>query len=442
MLEAIKLKRKEKIVFRQEEDAGILFNPENGRINLLNSTAKFIWLLLDGTYTRHEIIKEILAKFKVEDEKRIEQDFDSFLRVLSEQGFLETELPPKVSALTNVCFGITSRCNFSCKHCLNRGIPAYQDDLTTEELLKVIDQMKEIGVKSLSLFGGEPLLQPDFKKIVEYINKAGISISLNTNATLVDRPMAKWLKAHKINGAVVSFDGSSSKVMDRIRGEGAFINCLKGISALVTEGLSVLLSVTLNKINYQDIRNMVLLGKKIGASSIRFNHVFFGGNATCYLKEIYLSPKEEKQAIEAVWQAKEEFGDFINPSSSYLCQKKKLEEVHKHKPVEDKIIVYPCGAASNKCAIRPDGWVVPCEIIWEVKAGNLREKSLKEIWYNSEVMQAFRKPLEINLDEIPECKGCLYQYLCFHGHRCYPYYYPGGIKNRALYCWLNKEKEE
>jgi radical SAM protein with 4Fe4S-binding SPASM domain len=435
-----KIKSNPKVVFREEEGTGLLFNPESGKINLLNSTGRFIWPLLDGTHTRRQIISEILEAFEAADEKQVERDFDNFIESLCRWGVLDRASVVSVPIAGSICFGITSRCNFSCKHCLNRSLPAHDPDLTTEELIRVIDQMIEMGVKGLSLFGGEPLMHPDFKKIVEYLNKSAIGISLNTNAALIDREMARWLKEHKMNGTVVSFDGSSAQIMDAIRGKGAFEAALKGIEALRSEGLGVLLSVTLNKINYQDVRKMVLLGKKINGNSIRFNHVFFGGNAACYLEEIYLSPQEEKEAIEAVWQVKEEFGAFINASSSYLCQKEKLENIHKHIPAKDKIIVHSCGAARGKFAIRPDGWVVPCEIIWEVKCGNLREKSLKEIWDNSEVMNSFRMPLEVDLGEIPECKGCQYQYLCFHGHRCYPYHYPGGIKNRALYCWLKKEK--
>ena len=345
---------------------------------------------------------------------------------------------PKVPG--NICFGITSRCNLNCKHCLNRGLPNHEPDMTTEELLSVIDQMAEGGTRSVSLFGGEPLCHPEFKRIVEYLNKCNISLSLNTNGTLIDPETARWLKEHKISGTVVSFDGSRASIMDRIRGEGAFGKSLRGIEALRNEGIRVLLSVTLNRLNFKDVREMALLGKKIGGSTIRFNHVFFGGNAACFARDLYLSPQEERQAIEAVWQAKEEFGDFINPTSSYLCQKKKMERVKDYKPAEDKITIPPCGAATGKCTIRPDGWVVPCEIIWEVKCGNLKEKTLQEIWQDSEVMNSFRRPLEIDLNDIPECKNCKYQYLCFIGHRCYPYYYPGGIHNRSLYCWLREEK--
>ena len=433
-----KIKRKANIVFRQEDDTGLLFDPGNGRVNILNQSAKFIWPRLDGKHSKESIIAEMSETFEITEPAQAAADFDSFAAALNDWGMLEDFRP--VPALGNICFGITSRCNLSCKHCLNRNLPAGESDMTTEKIFQVIDQLVECGVRGLSLFGGEPLCHPDFKKIVEYLNQRNIGISLNTNATLIDAGMARWLKEHKISGAVASFDGSCPEVMDAIRGEGVFEKALKGIAALRAEDRNVLLSVTLNKINFRDVREMVTLGKKIDGNSIRFNHVFFSGNASCFLEEIYLSPEEEREAVAAVWQAKEEFGNFIDPSSSYLCQKEKLEAVKKYKPVNDKLVIPSCGAAQGKCAIRPDGWVVPCEILWEVKCGNLKEKSLKEIWYDSEVMNSFRRPLEVNLDELPECKGCQCQYLCFLGHRCYPYYYPGGIKNRALYCWLKKEK--
>jgi len=437
MNEKTKLKGNSKVILRQEDDVGLLFNPDNGRVNILNETGKFIWSRLNGKNREDKIIKEVMQTFNISDKEKVKGDFDKFIDRLGQSSFLERYI---TSVPANVCLGITSKCNLNCKHCLNRNLPVSEPDMTTEQLLNVIDQMGQRGTKSASLFGGEPLCHPEFKRIIEHLNKYPISLSLNTNGTLIDREMACWLKEHKIRSTVVSFDGSNADIMDGIRGKGAFQKNLKGIEALRSEGISVLLSVTLTKLNYKDVREMVLLGKKINGNSIRFNHVFFGGNAACFIKEVYLSPKEEREAIEAVWQAKEEFGNFVAPSSSYLCQKEKLEKVKDYKPVREKIVIPPCGAASGKCAIRPDGWVVPCEIIWEVKCGNLKNKTLQDIWQNSEVMNSFRKPLEIDLDQIPECKGCSYQYLCFIGHRCYPYYYPGGIHNRALYCWLKEEK--
>jgi len=346
------------------------------------------------------------------------------------------------SAPIDVCLGITSRCNLSCKHCLNRNIPGSDPDLTTKELLGVIDQLGQEKVFKVSIFGGEPLVHPDFFLIVEHLNKYPIKLSLNTNGILVDRPLAKWLRGHRINGAVVSFDGSRPEIMDEVRGEGTFKKNIKGIESLLAEGLFVLLSATLTRINYKDIRKMVLLGKKLNADQIRFNHVFFGGNAACFIKDVYLSPDEEMQAIEEVCQLNEEFPGFIDQTSTYLCKKGKLEDMKHYKPATDKITIPACGAAVVKCNIRPDGWVTPCEVIWEVKCGNVKKQSFIDIWRNSEMMNQFREPMELDLNELPECKGCHYQYTCFLGHRCNPYHYPGGVKDRSVYCWLDKGKEK
>ncbi|NQT90751.1 MAG: radical SAM protein [Candidatus Omnitrophica bacterium] len=432
------LKRNDSIVFREEDDVGLLFDPDTGKVDVLNDTGRFIWQQLDGRKNRDEIAQDLMQNFHITDPKVAVKDVEAFLTALHRKGFIEghREALPLPGS---VCFGITSKCNLSCKHCLNRNAKGSDPDMTTDELLGLIDQMADGGVGRVNLFGGEPICHPDFKRIVEYLIERKLKASLNTNATLIDREMACWLSAHGIKSTCVSLDGSCPSVMDRIRGQGAFEKTLKGIEALRSENIQVLLSVTLNKLNHQDIREMILLGKKIDGGSIRFNHVFFGGNADCFSKELYLFPQEEKNAIEVVYQAKTEFGEFINPSSSYLCQRDKLGRVDSFKPSKDKITVSPCGAGIDKCAIRPDGWITPCEVIWDVKCGNLREASMADIWQNSEVLNSFRRPLVLDLDEIPECKDCRYQYMCFIGHRCYPYHYPGGVKNKDLYCWLRKE---
>ncbi len=430
----------QKIVFREERNVGLLFDPDSGRIKILNETGRFIWERLKDEKGRNEILTEILETYDCQNKETTASELDQFLVSLSHAGFLQTKHLP-IPFPTSLCLGITSRCNFGCKHCLNRNQPDSDADMTTAQILSLIDEMGKAGLKGVSLFGGEPLAHPDFRLIVEKLNSYSISISLNTNGSLINDETAVWMKEHRISGAVVSFDGSSAKIMDSMRGKGAFESSLKGIKALRQAGINVLLSVTLNKLNYRDIRNMVVLGKEIGGNTIRFNHVFFTGNAACFVDQLYLSPEEERQAVDEVWKMKEEFGSFISAQSSFLCQKTKLDKVKDYKGSHDKITIPPCGAAMSKCAIRPDGWVVPCEIIWDVKCGNVKDQTLADIWLHSETMNSFRKPLEINLDELPECKGCSYQYLCFIGHRCYPYYYPGGIANRDLYCWIKNEKK-
>jgi radical SAM protein with 4Fe4S-binding SPASM domain len=336
-----------------------------------------------------------------------------------------------LSAPIDVCLGITSKCNFNCSHCLLD--KKNTNDLTTKELIDLIDQLGYAKVFNISLFGGEPLIHPDFFLIVRHLRKYPIQVSLNTNATLIDRNVAKELKNYGINGTVVSFDGSTPDIMDKMRGKGSFEKCIRGIENLRREQIFVLLSCTITKYNYTDVENMVLLAKKLNVNGIRFNHVFYGGNAACNLENIRLTPNEEKKTINIIYELSKRFKGFI--TGSYLTQREKLENVKNYHPQNHTIKVNPCGAATQKCCIRPDGWVTPCEIIWDVKVDNVRNKQFIEIWQKNEIMNEFRMPIEISLENMHECKNCQYQYICFIGHRCYPYFYPNGIKNKKLYCW-------
>lgn len=337
------------------------------------------------------------------------------------------------SAPLNLCLGITNQCNLNCKHCLavnTRQAP----DMTTEELLDIIRQIGELKIFNVAIFGGEPLMRKDFFSILEALCKLRINISLNTNGTLITKELASRLAQYPIKVYTVSLDGASNLVQDPFRGKGSFDKALKGIQNLIEEKCRVLISTITTQFNYQDVKNIVLLGKKLGATGVRFNDVMYIGNAACYNENLIMTPQEKFELLDRIKGLRNRFGGFVTGSVLQIVDI--MEEI-KRKPKEKfPLQVYSCGAATKKCAIRPDGWVTPCEIIWDVKAGNLREKSLSEIWHNSEVMKTFRETIEIKEDEIPGCKGCEYLRLCYKGHRCQPYYNPGKkFEHKELYCW-------
>jgi len=253
---------------------------------------------------------------------------------------------------------------------------------------------------------------------------------------MTDETAKMLIKGFGIKAYAVSIDGTK-EAHERQRGKGTFDNAVAGIKNINKYGGHVLLSFTVTKLNIRELGKVVKLGRKIGVENVRFNHVFYGGNAACYLKDLYVSLEEERKAINKIVKLSKEYPGFI--TGSYLQQQDKLGGVGKFKPEKREIKVPPCGAAVDRCTIRPDGWITPCETIWEVKAGNLRNTAFKDIWNNSKVMNDFRKTLVVDIRKMPECVECEYQYLCFWGHRCYPYFYPGGgIKNKELYCWKRK----
>jgi len=203
--------------------------------------------------------------------------------------------------------------------------------------------------------------------------------------------------------------------------------------------LRVLLSVTVNKINFKRIRELALLGKSLGAASVRYNSMFFGGNAACNSKELMLTPSERWELIGFIKEARKEFGDFIAGS---CLQEVDILKGLKYKKVKTQtsIKINPCGAATSKCYIAPDGNVTPCELMWNLKAGNIKESRFLDIWKNSEVMRGFRKPMIYSLKDHPGCMGCGYKRLCYQGHRCSPYYFEKDLNIEEVNCLVDKRQ--
>lgn len=344
----------------------------------------------------------------------------------------------ELSAPLDIILGVTHKCNYSCKHCGVGNSLGSDGDLTTQELFKLIDELVEAKVFSVCIFGGEPFCRKDIFKIIDYIHSKPVSLKLNTNATLITQEIANRLADYnKLKVITVSFDGDTPEIMDGMRGKGAFVNARKGIeNILATKRLKVLLSVTVTRFNFKRIREIAILGKKIGANGVRYNSVFFSGNASCNIEKIMLSPKEHREALDLVRGVYREFGDFI--SGSYLQEVEIIEDLNNKKSEKsDSIIVYPCGAATKKCCITADGWVTPCEVIWDVRAGNIREKRFLDIWKNSNIMKSFREPMTYSLKGHPRCVGCRYKRLCYQGHRCNPYHYTGDLSLKEVDCLLD-----
>ncbi|MHB9154146.1 MAG: radical SAM protein [Endomicrobiales bacterium] len=338
-----------------------------------------------------------------------------------------------LSAPFSVCLAVTGRCNLACRHCSASRLRNGRE-LGTREMLRLIRQMGKAKVFNIAIFGGEPLLREDLLLLVREIRKFPIRLSLNTNATLAGPGTARALVEAGVGRFVVSLDGKKQS-HDAMRGAGAFDRTVTGIRNIKKAGGRALISFTLTKLNIEDIEAVAALGKRMDCP-VRFNPVFYGGNALCSLDEVFVTREEEDAARDRVHRMAQKYPGRV--IGAYVDQYRQMRE--RPEPAKDFVTVHPCDAGTRSCAIRPDGWMTPCELLWEVKTGSLRSRSFPDVWKHSKKMERFRKVMKIDLKKHRECSGCAYQHLCFQGHRCFPYYYPGGIDNKALYClkWQKK----
>ena len=86
------------IVYREEGEEALLFNPRTGDVKLLNPTGRFIFKLCDGRHSRADIADKMIESFDVDDSGRVRKDLSRFLKDLEHQGFVGTETKAKEEA--------------------------------------------------------------------------------------------------------------------------------------------------------------------------------------------------------------------------------------------------------------------------------------------------------------------------------------------------------
>ena len=137
-------------------------------------------------------------------------------------------------------FEITRRCNLKCVHCYASASDSrFDDELTFDEIRPVLDDGRSVGVRELSLTGGEVCIHPQFIEVVDAALERDYNVRFVTNATLVTDDLVRRLGARPIKLITVSLDSIAPEVHDRIRGRGSHAAALDGIERLLGAGFYV-----------------------------------------------------------------------------------------------------------------------------------------------------------------------------------------------------------
>lgn len=162
---------------------------------------------------------------------------------------------------------VTSRCNFSCKHCL-RGLGLARD-LPFEILEKIIPAAKKYNFKYACLTGGEPLLYPKFEEAIELLVKHDYMFSIITNGSHF-KNAAPLFKKHKKNVLFTSFslESTDEKKHDAVRQEGSFKKLLEDFRICKEDGIPFRIITAVSSLNYDEMCDIALLARKKGTQAL------------------------------------------------------------------------------------------------------------------------------------------------------------------------------
>jgi len=303
---------------------------------------------------------------------------------------------------------------------VNATLEPAPDELNTKDGLRLVDQIYEFGSQWFGLKGGEPLLRKDVFKLISYARSLGLKICLLTNGYFVDGKIYDNLVKNEVFTSV-SIDGSE-KANDILRGKGSYKAALSAIQKLSRAGILNGLSMAATTVNYKEADHVVALAEEYGARFVWFNHLVPAGRAK---KNTQLEPSPEQYE----W--------FLN--HIYDLTQKHYEtkfDFHVHCPFYARIVKERIPSRfwerfnqefTGKCiyflfggylSVLENGDVIPCFYSEDLKVGNIKEKSLKELWHeikNSDFYTRLRDPNNLK----GRCGACEYREIC------------GGCRTRA-----------
>jgi len=113
---------------------------------------------------------------------------------------------------------VTGRCNSRCAYCTYGNPDMQHPDVPFDRLYTVIEDLAKLGVRSLCLSGGEPLLHPGLVQIIQAAVSLGMVVTITTNGTLLDLATAQRLHTAGLSTLVLSFDSFENELYQQIRG--------------------------------------------------------------------------------------------------------------------------------------------------------------------------------------------------------------------------------
>lgn len=193
----------------------------------------------------------------------------------------------------SVCYQVTTRCNYSCAHCLSSSGPYADHGLPGDEALRLIDLLCDAGIKRINMTGGEPLLRKDLPLLCERANQNGVEVVLTSNGSFhSDRITAALRKS--IQFVQISIDGPE-ELNDRLRHPGAFQRALCAIRHYIESEIEVRINCTLQRANADQTQYILDLAATLGVKSVYFIVVCAQGRAATSSSLFYFEEQMEEE---------------------------------------------------------------------------------------------------------------------------------------------------
>ena len=319
---------------------------------------------------------------------------------------------------------LTLQCNERCFHCGSSCTAERGDELSRDEWLRIIDEVKadfDISRMQLCITGGEPLLNRDFFEIVGYAHEQGFRWGMTSNATLITPAAAQRLADAGMGTISVSIDGLRD-THDTLRGlKGGYDRAMAGIRNLIEVGAFKAIQVTtvVNHGNIGQLDELFEIMDGIDIDSWRVINLEPIGRAL--LRPDLMLTQDDYRTLFEFIRSKRQMGYPLEYGCSHYLGLEYEAEVREW--------YWLCNAGVYTASIMANGDIGACLDIErrpETIQGNIRRDRLRDVWEGR--FELFRHDLsELNA----ECRSCGHARFCRgDAHHSWDY-----DRNRPMVCF-------
>jgi radical SAM protein with 4Fe4S-binding SPASM domain len=280
---------------------------------------------------------------------------------------------------------LTLACNLRCKHCGSIAGKRREAELSLDECLRVADDLVALGCRRVTLIGGEPTLSPHWHQVGRHLARMGTDVNMISNGMT-------WSQAHVEQAAAAGFslvsfslDGLQNE-HDAFRAPGSFERVVRAIDLTRAGGLPAAVNTTIHRLNRRQLPQMRMLMLEHGISVWQLQLATSSGNMDEH-RDLLLPPED------LLW---------LVPQIADLCRlpSPTMEIVVGHNigyfgnpesALRGADVALPfwvgCRAGCHVLGIESGGDVKGCLSLpssahgeHRFVEGNLREKSLPELW--------------------------------------------------------------
>ncbi len=273
-------------------------------------------------------------------------------------------------------------CNQNCVHCYAAGqMQSDEQELSTEQWKKIIDNCRDAGIPQLTFTGGEPTMREDLPELIEYA-KWFVS-RLNTNGIKLTEEYCGRLAESKLDSLQITFYSADSEIHNSLVGADRYHETVSGIKNALTANLNLSVNTPLCTVNRDYVKTLELL-HELGVTYVTCSGLITTGNAA-------------SESSESMQLTSPEIRDILRAATDY-CYANGMEIaftspgwVTNEFCAEIGITTPSCGACLSNMAVTPGGNVVPCQS-WLSGAilGNMLTDEWHAIW-NSDTCKTRRE---------------------------------------------------